>query len=296
MSEAGEDVQNEQGSQVKQLRSENVLDGYSSEIIHGHVSEPESEPAGPSALATQDVIILTARVEGPSIPSSVQTPPPSSKLEDTNRRSRGSLSQEGHEHNSFSQRHDVSRGPDILKSVGIADLSRAGSPSALSSKSGDGIKAGQADSDSAPESPSSRPSVWTGHAAQTTSPNWYPEPGRPTSLPTRRRRDGPEYPSYPNQSFSALQAPTCLPFDPPHPLRARHSHSSQGSLNASTMEDFRHPNSVASGAKTVGGTPIHSPRLSTPTMSRNRASGDESEDSHYNTPLLYHAHLQAPIE
>jgi hypothetical protein len=46
----------------------------------------------------------------------------------------------------------------------------------------------------------------------------------------------------------------------------------------------------------VGSTPVHSPRLFTPTMSRNRASGDESEDSHYNTPLLHHTHLQAPIE
>lgn len=124
-----------------------------------------------------------------------------------------------------------------------------------------------------------------------------PEPTRPTSVPTvRRQRDGPEYPSYPNQAFAALQSQHYPPPYQPHPLRTRSSHPSQRSFYSTRSSQGRDGSTVPSGAKTADNTPSQSPSLFTPTFSRNRDSVDDYEDSHYSAPLLHPTHLQAPKE
>lgn len=278
------------------FRSEKDVDSVGLPINHGHAPEPDLSTEMFAISAHDDVPNMT-RSEMPSVPSSVHTPAPSSTSEDQGHLSRSSSLNEVQECDHLPDRRETDIGPSLLQSTNVADLARAESTSTLSSTSGDGFTASYLDGSSAPESPDTRPPVWRGHSAHAHLPLSHPEPSRPTSVPTPlSRRDGPGYPSYPNQSFAALQSQIYTPSYPPRPLRARNSHSSQNSLNRSSTSDSRYPPTMASGARTVGSTPIHSPRLFTPTASRNRASGDESEDSHYNTPLLHHTHLQAPIE
>ena len=291
----GEEMMDHGFSEMGRFRSGEAPTGAVPPMNFGHLLGPES--VRPSdVIVSQVEATSVARSEVPSVSSSVSTPARSSTSEDAHRLSRCLSLPEGQEHDPFSSGPDSELGPSVLQSTAVTDFPRAESTSTLSSRVGDVVEGGHLDSDSAPESPDHRPPVWRGHSAQTILPILHPEPSRPTSVPIRSRRDGPGYPSYPNQSFSALQSQIYTPSYPPRPLKARNSHSSQSSLNTSSVTDSRHPPTMASGAKTVGSTPIHSPRLFTPTMSRNRASGDESEDSHYNTPLLHHTHLQAPIE
>ena len=120
---------------------------------------------------------------------------------------------------------------------------------------------------------------------------------RPTSVPNlqssslSRRRDGPDYPQYPNQSFAALQKHPAHP----HPLRTRGSNPlhelSYTSSNVSSSNNLPH---VSPGSRTVGSTPAQSPSLFSPTYGKKPAS--ESEDAGYSTPLLHPTHLQAPKE
>lgn len=292
----GDDFTDDRFSPMWKFRSENVFDSAGLPMNHGHAPEPD-ESTGLFAILAQDDVPNTTRSEIPSVPSSVHTPAPSSTSEDTDHLSRCSSIHEVQECDPLPNRRGTYLGPSMLQGTTMADLTRAESTSTLSSTSGDGLTASHWDDSSAPESPEARPPVWRGHSAHNNFPFSHPEPSRPTSVPTTlSRRDGPGYPSYPNQSFAALQSQIYTPSYPPRPLRARNSHGSQNSLNTSSTSDSRYPPTMASGARTVGSTPIHSPRLFTPTISRNRASGDESEDSHYNTPLLHHTHLQAPIE
>jgi hypothetical protein len=285
-----EDLNEARLSQMGTLQSGKVVNDTALRRDCGIASEPESEPTGPFALLAQHDDSKAASSEVPSIPSSVHTPAASSTTEDLSRCSSSHESQEG---GPFSHQRGSYFGPQTLQSTNGTGLARALSTSTLSSTSCDGLAANWNDSSSPPRSSDTRPPVWRGHSARTIFPISHPESNRPTSVPTAlNRRDGPGYPTYPNQSFLALQSQNHTPSYPPRPLRARNSHPSQSSLNS----DARYPSTVASGAKTVGSTPVHSPRLFTPTMSRNRASGDESRDSHYNTPLLHHTHLQAPIE
>ncbi len=268
-------------------------DGTALGIDHGDGQESESEPTGLFALVAQSDGSTMARSEVPSIPSSLHTPAASLTSEDDGRLSRCS----SQECDPFSHRRGSDLGPGMVHMTSNGHRARAESASTPSSTGGDAIAASMRDGDAVPQSSEARPPVWRGHSTQTIFPLSHPEPSRPTSVPTTlSRRDGPGYPSYPNQSFFALQSQVYTPPYPPRPWRARNSNPSQNPWTRSNTADGGYPPTTASGAKTVGSTPVHSPRLFTPTMSRNRASGDESEDSHYNTPLLHHTHLQAPIE
>lgn len=284
-------------AQMWKFRSGKPLDSAALAMDHGQAPESEPESAGLFALLAEDDGVKPAVYDVPSVPSSIHTPAPSSTSEETGRLSPSSSLHEMPESHSRSNRPGSYLGPRLAQSTDRAELARAGSTSTLSSASADGFASSHLDTGSVPESPDDRPPVGRDLSTQTVVPISHPEPSRPTSVPTvLSRRDGAGYPSYPNQSFSALQSQSHTMYYPSRPLRARNSHSSQNSLNTSNTGDSRHAPTMASGARTVGSTPIHSPHLFTPTVSRNRASGDESEDSHYNTPLLHHTHLQAPIE
>ena len=120
---------------------------------------------------------------------------------------------------------------------------------------------------------------------------------RPTSVPilsttksTTRRRDGPEYPVYPDQSFAALQAQQHPRPCQPHPLRTRSSHPSQNSSFSSISSRQSRDFTMPTGAKTTGNTPAQSPGLFSPTFSRGRP------DDPTRTPTLHPSHLQTPTE
>ena len=120
---------------------------------------------------------------------------------------------------------------------------------------------------------------------------------RPTSVPilsttksTNRRRDGPEYPVYPDQSFAALQAQQHPRPCQPHPLRTRSSHPSQNSSFSSISSRQSRDFTMPTGAKTTGNTPAQSPGLFSPTFSRGRP------DDSTRTPTLHPSHLQTPTE
>lgn len=118
----------------------------------------------------------------------------------------------------------------------------------------------------------------------------------PTSQTTAKRgRVGQGRPTYPNQSFSALQFPHYLPPTQIQTGRNRSSHSthmSQSSGNLATVKDF---DGTLPTAKTAGNTPIQSPGLFSPTASP-RPAYEEDEETHHGTPLLHATHLQAPKE
>ena len=120
-----------------------------------------------------------------------------------------------------------------------------------------------------------------------------------TSLPVSTPREARPLPrpSYPDQSFAALQSQYHPPPYQPYPLRTRSSHPSDHvGYSSDSSRRSRDRQSVNSGAKTVGNTPAQSPGLFSTTYSRNRPEGDESEETRYNVPLLHPAHLQAPKE
>ena len=153
-------------------------------------------------------------------------------------------------------------------------------------------------STSSPATPNEHAGILKDAAAEsTTGPNHNPGNPRPTSVPNfqsvslSRRRDLPDYPQYPNQSFAALQKHPAHP----HPLRTRTSNplheSSYISSNASSTNNV--PN-VPSGARTAGNTPAQSPSLFSPTFGKKQ--GIENEDVGYSTPMLHPTHLQAPKE
>lgn len=190
----------------------------------------------------------------------------------------------------------------VLQNRNVIDLTRAESTSTLSSTSDDGLIPSRRNSTSAPQSPERRPPVARDFSAHTVlGPTSNPQPPRPTSVPNltkstgRRRRDG-EYPNYPDQSFVALQSQHYPPPYRPHRLRTRSSNPSQGSSYSSGTSRSRDGTNMPPGAKTTGNTPAQSPGLFTPTISRSKNLGDESEESHYSTPLLHPTHLQAPKE
>lgn len=247
--------------------------------------------------------IEAPRSEPPSAPSSVHIAAPSWTSEDIYNLSRDEYSVDLGGHEASPTRHNAFT-LNIRQNANNVELARAESTSTLSSTSEDSFVASRRDSISAPQSPECRSTAWRDSSAETTVDHAFNrEPIRPTSVPnlqsqsgTRKRKDGPEYPAYPNQSFATLHAQQYPSSYQPHPLRTRSSHPSQSSSYSSGASRSRDFPSIPSGAKTAGNTPAQSPGLFTPTMSRNRPSGNESEDSHYNTPLLHPSHLQAPKE
>lgn len=207
---------------------------------------------------------------------------------------------------------DISGHPDyftqkVPQDSLFADISRTSSSSNVSSTGlSDFIPtqldtaATQLDTSSRPVSPGSRAYAWRDYV-----PSFIPENNRPVSVPnfrskaSSRRRDGPDYPKYPDQSFMALQNEHySLPRRPgeSHHLRTRSSHPPQNQCFSSGDEtsSLGYPHNP-SGAKTVGNTPAQSPGLFTPVLSRkDRAS--ESDEKRSGTPMLHPAHLQAPKE
>lgn len=129
---------------------------------------------------------------------------------------------------------------------------------------------------------------------------------KPTSVPnfqstyTSRCREEPGYPSYPDQSFKALEDQQHPPFyrpASPRPPRTRSSHLSQGSsLSPNESQDSIDLPRVASGAKTVGSTPAQSPGLFTPTLSSRRQWPVDAEEGRSNTPMLHPTHQKPPKE
>jgi len=129
---------------------------------------------------------------------------------------------------------------------------------------------------------------------------------RPTSVPiaqskpTSRRREGPDYPNYPDQSFRALQDQHYPPpYRPgsPRPLRTRSSHPSQSSSFApSDSQSSADLPRIPSGAKTVGNTPAPSPGLFSPTFPAKRQWPNDPDEGRSTTPMLHPTHQKPPKE
>ena len=188
---------------------------------------------------------------------------------------------------------------DLQDSV-AADISRTPSSSNVSSTGLSGFINRHLDTSSTPVSPDSRVSTWKDYV-----PSFNPESNRPVSVPNfqskpmSRRREGPDYPNYPDQSFKALQnqqyPPPYRPGEPHH-LRTRSSQPIHNlSFSSSDEAPARGYPAVPSGAKTVGNTPAQSPGLFTPMLPK-RQWITESEEALANASLLHPAHLQEPKE
>ncbi len=160
---------------------------------------------------------------------------------------------------------------------------------------------------STPASPDSHPLSWkefsTQHEANLTCNNH--RNARPTSVtniqtkPASLRRDGPEYPNYPDQSFKALQNQHYPPpYQPksPHPLRTRSSHLSQSSSFSSIDKSTSDLPHLPSGAKTVGNTPAQSPGLFSPMFPVKKQWPNESDDGRSGAPTLHPSHHKPPKE
>lgn len=180
----------------------------------------------------------------------------------------------------------------------IADMSRTSSSSNVSSTGFSGFMNNQLDTAPTPVSPSSRAGTWKDYV-----PSFNPEKDRPVSVPNLRskplspRRDGPDYPRYPDQSFKALQDHHYYrrPVEPHH-LRTRSSQPSQNQSYSSSDETITRAHSHnSSGAKTAGNTPAQSPGLFAPGLSQKHWTG-ESDETRSGSPLLHPAHLQMPKE
>ena len=189
----------------------------------------------------------------------------------------------------------------VPKDSSLADISRTSSSSNVSSTGLSAVLNNQLDTAPTPVSPRSRAGTWKDYV-----PSFNPEKDRPVSVPNLRskplsqRRDGPDYPKYPDQSFKALQNQHDFsrhrrPVEPHH-LRTRSSqpsqHQSYSSSDDTTTRAYSHN---SSGAKTVGNTPAQSPGLFAPVFSQNNWTG-ESDENRSGTPMLHPAHLQMPKE
>lgn len=181
----------------------------------------------------------------------------------------------------------------------VADISRTSSPSNVSSTGLSGFTNSVLDTSSTPVSPESHASAWKDYV-----PSYNTQSNRPVSVPNfqskhlSRRREGPEYPNYPDQSFKALQhqhyPPIYQPGEAPY-LRTRSSHPSNYSSYTSSSDSSVRGYPSYSGAKTVGNTPAQSPGLFTPVLSKKHWTGEPNE-TRQATPMLHPAHLQEPKE
>ena len=202
--------------------------------------------------------------------------------------------------NTISPRHPDYFSQTVRQDSVDADISRTPSSSNVSSTGLSGSTNSQLDTASTPVSPDSRASTWKDYTL-----SFNAESNRPVSVPNfqskpmSRRRDGPDYPNYPDQSFRALQSqhypPPYRPGEPHH-LRTRSSQPSQNPPFSSGDEihGLGYP-PITSGAKTVGNTPAQSPGLFTPTLTKKHWTG-EADETRSGTPMLHPAHLQAPKE
>ena len=132
--------------------------------------------------------------------------------------------------------------------------------------------------------------------------SFAPGSARPTSVPNfqSRRREGADYPTYPNQSFAALHSQIYPQiYSPSSQYTARTRSSNPHSFSASSTDvqavnkDNPHSNS---GSKTVGNTPAQSPGLFTPAFTNRAKWVGGSEEGHSTTPMLHPTHHKAPKE
>ena len=133
--------------------------------------------------------------------------------------------------------------------------------------------------------------------------SFAPGSTRPTSVPSfqTRRREGPDYPTYPNQSFAALHSQIYPPiYSPSLQYIARtggsnppHTFSASSTDIQTVNKDNPHSNS---GSKTVGNTPAQSPSLFSPAFANRAKWAGGSDDGRSNTPMLHPTHHKAPKE
>lgn len=224
-----------------------------------------------------------------SIPSLVHTPAVSWTSEDLNMLSQGLPSHDPqNDHPLMKQRADYFS--PSLQNTHATESSRATHKASTPPALDEDLICIRRHSNSASQSPEPRlPSLTRGLSNQTViGPTSSSQPAR-LRTQMRRRRDGPEYSAYLNQTFTAAQQQHYLPPHQPQPLRT------QGMAYSATTPRSRAYSALPSGAKTVGNTPTRSPGLFTPTT-RHNSQGDESEESPYNTPMLHPTHLQKPKE
>ena len=161
---------------------------------------------------------------------------------------------------------------------------------------------------SAPPSPDNRfDGAWKDLSAHSNSTStFHPAATRPTSVPNfqtqnlSRRREGPEYPNYPNQSFRALQDQYHPPPYKPgssNSNRTRSSHPSQSlSSSSNDFPPMSDTPQLPSGAKTVGNTPAQSPGLFSPAPQPRKHRAGDSDDGRSGTPMLHPTHHKPPKE
>ena len=323
-----------QGESMATTHSEKRVEGYAGQEVPVKGDESATHPLPPNALCLDDVGSnhvtfqtnhqvfeepdsnrigpLHAETDSPAMQEDVMKTPmlenPPLVMDSLGSKLSQPQNDEDQLHYQRSAEEDitVSAHPDyftqkIPQESCAADISRTPSSSYLSSNGLSGsTNNSQVDTSSTPVSPDSRASAWKDYM-----PSFNPESNRPVSVPNfqskppSRRRDGPDYPNYPDQSFKALQnqhyPPPYQPGEPRH-LRTRSSHPSQNQSFSSNHEmPARGYPQIPSGAKTVGNTPAQSPGLFTPMLSKKHWTG-ESEDKRSGTPMLHPAHLQAPKE
>lgn len=224
-----------------------------------------------------------------SIPSLVHTPAVSWTSEDLNTLPQGLPSQDPQNcHPLVKQRADYFS--LLAQNTHATEPSRATHKASTPPAIDENLICIRRHSKSASQSPEPRlPSLTRGLSTQTViGPTSSSQPAR-LRTHMRRRRDGPEYSAYLNQTFAAAQPQHYLPHHQPQPLRT------QGMAYSASNPRSRAYSALPSGAKTVGNTPMQSLGLFTPTT-RHNGKGDESEESPYNTPMLHPTHLQKPKE
>ena len=195
--------------------------------------------------------------------------------------------------------HSVSA--DCISRLETSSISTPESTKASSASPGDHLwNADSRTKDQATSHEDALKITWKESATQTVIGPSNPKSAmtRPTSVPNlntkstsgRRRKEGPNYPVYPDQSFAALHSQQHPRPYQPHPLRTRSSHSSQNSSYSSISSRQSRDFPMPSGAKTMGNTPAQSPGLFSPTLPRGRS------DDVTRTPTLHPSHLQTPTE
>lgn len=239
--------------------------------------------------ASDDDPARTPTSELSSIPSLVHTPAMSWTSEDLNMLPQGLPSQDPQNgHPLIKQRADYSS--PISQNTPGTESSRATHKASTQPALDKDLICIRRHSNSASQSPEPRlPSLTRGLSTQTViGPTSSSQPAR-LRTHMRRRRDGPEFSVYLNQTFATAEPQYYRPPRQPQPLRT------QGMAYSATNPRSRACSALPSGAKTVGNTPTQSPGLFTPTT-RHNGQGDESEESPYNTPMLHPTHLQKPKE
>ena len=133
--------------------------------------------------------------------------------------------------------------------------------------------------------------------------SFAPGSTRPTSVPNfqSRRREGADYPTYPNQSFAALHNQIYPPiYSPSLKYTARTGSSNPPHTFSASSTDIQTVNkdnsNSNSGSKTVGNTPAQSPSLFTPAFANRAKWAGGSDDGRSNTPMLHPTHHKAPKE